>query len=50
MRKAVRLVARRIKGLRQSEQQSALDRLVILAGLRKMLGTMVEEEVKRWQF
>jgi len=41
-RKAARLVVRRIKGLRRkSERQSALDRLVILAGLRKMLGTMV---------
>ena len=46
-RKAVRLVVRRIKGLRRNERQSALDRLVILAGLRKMLGTMVEEEVKK---
>ena len=47
-RQAVRLVVRRIKGLRRkAEQQSALDRLVILAGLRKMLGTIVEEEVKK---
>ena len=46
-RQAVRLVVQRIKGLRGSERQSALDRLVILAGLRKMLGTMVEEEVKK---
>ena len=46
-RQAVRLVVQRIKRLRQSERQSALDRLVILAGLRKMLGTMVEEEVKK---
>jgi hypothetical protein len=40
-RQAVRLVVRRIKGLRGRERQSALDRLVILAGLRKMLGTIV---------
>jgi len=46
-RKAVRLVVRRIKRLRPGERQSALDRLVILAGLRKMLGTMVEEEVRK---
>jgi hypothetical protein len=46
-RKAVRLVVRRIKGLRRSERQSALARFVILAGLRKMLGTIVEEEVKK---
>jgi hypothetical protein len=46
-KKAVRLVLRRIKGLRQSDRQSALDRLVILAGLRKMLGTMIEEEVRK---
>jgi hypothetical protein len=47
-RQAVRLVVRRIKGLRRKgERQSALDRLVILAGLRKMLGTIVEEEVKK---
>jgi hypothetical protein len=47
-RKAVRLVVRRIKGLRRKgERESALDRLVILAGLRKMLGTIVEEEVKK---
>jgi predicted transposase YdaD len=46
-KKAVRLVLRRIKGLPQSDRQSALDRLVILAGLRKMLGTMVEEEVRK---
>jgi hypothetical protein len=45
---AVRLVLQRIKGLRRKdERQSALDRLVILAGLRKMLGTIVEEEVKK---
>jgi predicted transposase YdaD len=47
-RQAVRLVVQRIKGLRRKgERQSALDRLVILAGLRKMLGTIVEEEVKK---
>ena len=47
-RQAVRLVVQRIKRLRRkAERQSALDRLVILAGLRKMLGTMVEEEVKK---
>ena len=40
-REAARVVVQRIKGLRQSDRQSALDRLVILAGLRKMLGTMV---------
>ena len=47
-RQAARLVVRRIAGLqRKGERQSALDRLVILAGLRKMLGTIVEEEVKK---
>ena len=46
-REAARVVVQRIKGLRQSDRQSALDRLVILAGLRKMLGTIVEEEVKK---
>ena len=46
-RQAVRLVVQRIERLRQRERQSALDRLVILSGLRKMLGTMVEEEVKK---
>ena len=47
-RQAARLVVRRIAGLRRKgERQSALDRLVILAGLRKMLGTIVEEEVKK---
>jgi hypothetical protein len=46
-RRAVRVVVQRIKRLRQSERQSALARLVILAGLRKTLGKMVEEEARK---
>jgi len=40
-REAARVVVQRIKPLREGERQSALARLVILAGLRKTLGKMV---------
>ena len=40
-REAARVVVQRIKRLREGERQSALARLVILAGLRKTLGKMV---------
>jgi hypothetical protein len=46
-RRAVRVVVQRIKRLREGERQSALARLVILAGLRKTLGKMVEEEARK---
>src|SRR5215471_4988101 len=46
-REAARVVMQRIKRLRQGERQSALARLVILAGLRKTLGKMVVEEEAR---
>ena len=46
-RKAARVVVQRIKRLREGERQSALARLVILAGLRKTLGKMVEEEARK---
>jgi predicted transposase YdaD len=40
-REAARVVVQRIKRLRKGERESALARLVILAGLRKTLGKMV---------
>jgi hypothetical protein len=46
-RQAVRVVVQRIKRLGQGARQSALVRLVILAGLRKTLGKMVEEEARK---
>jgi hypothetical protein len=46
-RQAVRVVVQRIRRLRQDERQSALARLVILAGLRKTLGKVVEEEARK---
>ena len=46
-REAARVVVQRIKRLREGERQSALARLVILAGLRKTLGKMVEEEARK---
>jgi hypothetical protein len=49
-REAVRVVVQRIKRLREGERQSALARLIILAGLRKTLGKMVEEEGERCRF
>ena len=36
----MRVVVQRIKRLREGERQSGLARLVILAGLRKLLGTI----------
>jgi hypothetical protein len=46
-REAARVVVQRIKRLRKGERESALARLVILAGLRKTLGKMVEEEARK---
>jgi hypothetical protein len=46
-RQAAQLVLQRIAGLPQGERQSALDRPVILAGLRKTLGNLVEEEARK---
>src|SRR5215469_9786365 len=46
-REAARVVVQRIRRLREGERQSVLARLVILAGLRKTLGKMVEEEARK---
>ncbi len=46
-RQAAHQVLRRIAGLEAGERRSALDRLLILAGLRKALGKVLEEEVTK---
>jgi hypothetical protein len=46
-RRAAQLVLQRIAGLAPGERQAALDRLLILAGLRKTLGRLVEEEARK---
>jgi predicted transposase YdaD len=46
-RQAARLVLQRIAGLEPGERRSALDRLLILAGLRKTLVTVLQEEVNK---
>jgi predicted transposase YdaD len=46
-RVAARLVLQRIAGLEPGERRSALDRLLILAGLRKALGKLIEEEAEK---
>ena len=46
-RQAARVVVQRIKRLRPGERQSALARVVILAGLRKTLSKIVEEEARK---
>ncbi len=46
-RQAARVVLQRIAGLEPGERRSALDRLLILAGLRKTLVTVLQEEVNK---
>jgi predicted transposase YdaD len=46
-RQATRLVLQRIAALEAGERRSALDRLLILAGLRKALEKVIEEEVEK---
>jgi hypothetical protein len=46
-RASARLVAQRIAGLAPGEREAALDRLLILAGLRKALGKVIEEEARK---
>jgi predicted transposase YdaD len=46
-RRAVQVVLERIARLELGERRSALDRLLILAGLRKTLGNLVEEEAQK---
>ncbi|HLI82740.1 MAG TPA: DUF4351 domain-containing protein [Bryobacteraceae bacterium] len=46
-RQAARLVLRRIAGLEPAERCSAVDRLLILAGLRRALGRLIEEEAEK---
>ncbi len=46
-RQAAHQVLRRIAGLEAGERRSALDRLLILAGLRKALGKVLEEEATK---
>jgi hypothetical protein len=46
-RAAAQLVVQRISGLAPGEREAALDRLLILTGLRKALGRLVEEEARK---
>lgn len=46
-RQAAQLVLQRIAELEPGERSSALDRLLILTGLRKALGSVVEEEARK---
>jgi hypothetical protein len=49
-RRAAQLVLQRIAGLASGQREEALDRLLILAGLRKELGKVVAEEAKKMPF
>jgi hypothetical protein len=46
-RQAVHRVLQRIAGLTPTEREEALERLLILAGLRKALGNVLEEEARK---
>jgi hypothetical protein len=46
-RQAARVVLKRIAGLEPGARRSALDRLLILTGLRKALGAVVKEEATK---